>query len=188
PEHVSFRTVEEDGGLIAMIARYALLFEALRLVRKYYGSGKVTGSRRRASGRAGARWPWHVGVGQAALALGSLALGQPGLYLLWLYLAVSLSPLLSRLRFLVEHPGENDLTVTTESGRLERPFFAPFNFNYHFEHHCWPSLPPYRLRRAHRYLREQGFYDRHPEYANRSFTGSLVQRSSAGAAAVEALP
>ena len=101
---------------------------------------------------------------------------RAALYPLWLYLAVTWSPLLSRLRFLVEHPGDSDLTVTTRSTLLERPLFAPLNFNYHFEHHAWPGVPSYRLKRAHRHLREMSFYERHPEFANASFIGSLIGR------------
>src|SRR5918995_2694332 len=37
PEHVSFATVTEAGGLLRMVVRYACLLEAFRLVRKYYG-------------------------------------------------------------------------------------------------------------------------------------------------------
>ena len=76
---------------------------------------------------------------QLAFAAACLARELAALYPLWLYLAVTWSPLLSRLRFLVEHPGDSDLTVTTRSTVLERPLFAPLNFNYHFEHHPGPA-------------------------------------------------
>jgi fatty acid desaturase len=178
PEHVSLATVAAAGGLLSMVARYALLSEALRLVRKYYGGQNAAGRAERAKAD-GSRPPVrHLHILGSQLLLGSacLALGLPAVYLLWLYLAVSWSPLLSRLRFLVEHPGESDITVSTRSSWWERPLFAPLNFNLHFEHHCWPGVPPYRLTQAHGHLRRQGFYERHPEYANQGFLGALIRR------------
>ena len=43
----------------------------------------------------------------------------------------------------------------------------------------FPGVPPYRLKRAHRHLREMSFYERHPEFANASFIGSLIRRPQA---------
>ena len=40
PEHVSFASVAASGGLMRMVLRYVCLLEALRLVRKYYGSSE----------------------------------------------------------------------------------------------------------------------------------------------------
>lgn len=189
PEHVSFATVAEAGGLLNMVVRYACLLEALRLVRKYYG-GERAATRAPRGAKDGQPKPpsAHLHIIGAQLLLGSacLALDLVVVYPLWLYLAVSWSPLLSRLRFLVEHPGESDLTVTTRSTLWERPFFAPLNFNFHFEHHAWPNVPPYRLRQAHRHLQSEGFYERHPEYANESFVGALVRHQDTQRAAGEA--
>ena len=189
PEHVSFATVAEAGGLPTLVLRYACLSEALRLVRKYYGGARRS---ERAPGAADRRskrpFPHlHIVATQLILVATFLATGRPALYPIWLYLAMSWSPLLSRLRFLVEHPGDNDLTVTTRSSHLERLLFAPLNFNFHFEHHAWPAVPPYRLPRVHRHLRAIGFYDRHPEHANASFVGSLVRRDRAQGALGEAI-
>ena len=182
PEHVSLATVAETGGLLGMVLRYACLREALRLVRKYYGAAERAGGAAQApSGHL------HILGSQLLLATLCLAAGMPAVYLLWLYLAVSWSPLLSRLRFLVEHPGESDITVSTRAGWWERLLFAPLNFNLHFEHHCWPGVPPYRLPQAHRFLRAAGFYERHPEYANEGFVGALLRRRQEQRAAGEAL-
>jgi fatty acid desaturase len=176
PEHVSFATVAGDGGLLRMVLRYACLLEALRLIKKYYG--RKAGSSGAGKDCAPKRSSHHLHIVGTQLVLGTICwwLGLAAVYPLWLYLAVTWSPVLSRLRFLVEHPGEDDTTVSTRSTLLEKPFFAPLNFNFHFEHHAWPGLPPYRLRQANRYLLREGFYDRHPEYANASFVGSLVRR------------
>jgi fatty acid desaturase len=186
PEHVSFARVAASGGLMRMVLRYVCLLEAFRLVRKYYGSSERAS---RPAKRTGAEAPVghaHVIGTQLVLVAASLAFDVAPLYPLWVYLAMTWSPLLSRLRFLVEHPGDNDLTVTTRSTTLERALFAPLNFNYHFEHHAWPGVPSYRLKRAHRCLREMGFYERHPEFANASFIGSLIRREQAGRSVAEA--
>jgi fatty acid desaturase len=187
PEHVSFATVAEAGGLAMLVLRYACLLEALRLLRKYYGGAGEPGRAPRASDRRPKRSLPHLHVigAQSLLAGACLVLGLPALYPIWLYLAMSWSPLLSRLRFLVEHPGDHDLTVTTLSNGLERPLFAPLNFNFHFEHHAWPAVPPYRLGELHRHLRQIGFYDRHPQYENASFVGSLVRRDRVASAALD---
>jgi fatty acid desaturase len=177
PEHVSFATVAESGGLLRMMLRYVCLLEALRLVRKYYGSVVRPPRTTQPSGTAAAAGHGHVIGAQLILAAACLACDLPVLYPIWLYLAMAWSPLLSRLRFLVEHPGESDLTVTTRSTVLERPLFAPLNFNFHFEHHAWPGVPPYRLKQAHRHL--GGFYERHPEFVNASFIRSLLRREQA---------
>jgi fatty acid desaturase len=81
--------------------------------------------------------------------------------------------MLSRLRFLVEHPGKDDRTVSTIGPWHEVLLFAPYQFNYHFEHHAWPALPPYRLRDAHRELGAAGYFERHPEYRIRSYVRAL---------------
>jgi fatty acid desaturase len=186
PEHVSFRTVAESGGLLKMVLRYACLLEVVRLVRKYYGpAGPGRRPTAQADPEASSRRA-HVIGSQLLLAGASFAFEVAAIYPIWLYLAMTWSPLLSRLRFLVEHPGDSDLTVTTRSTLLERPLFAPLNFNLHFEHHAWPGIPPYRLKRAHRYLREFGFYERHPEFANASFIGSLIRRQQAHRTVAEA--
>jgi len=87
--------------------------------------------------------------------------------------------MLSGLRFLVEHPGRSDRTVsTTRSWLLEKLYFAPYHFNYHFEHHVWPALPPYQLKVAHDFLKEKKYFERHPEFLNDSYLGSLWRRKS----------
>ena len=87
--------------------------------------------------------------------------------------------MISKLRFLVEHPGADDRTVTTKGPWYQLLVFAPFQFNYHFEHHVWPSLPPYNLRLMHHQLDDQGFFARHPEYTNDTFVRALRRRAAA---------
>lgn len=175
PEHISFSMIRERGGLLLHCMRYIFGLEALRLINKYYGNKqddeatKVSPKKRHSK--------LHIFICQGVLLLVFWQVAQaPYLYALWLYMAVTWNPLLSNLRFLVEHPGESDLTVSTEGNWIERLYFAPFNFNYHLEHHLWPNLPPYRLAQAHDYLLHQGYFERHPEFLGSGFFSSLRGR------------
>ena len=167
PEFIDFSAVREKGGLARYIVHYALGGELLALVRKYYLP-------REKSAAASPLQMAHIAVCQVVLiALFSWVAQAWYLYLVWLYVAVSWSPMLSRLRFLVEHPGKDDRTVSTVGPWYEVLLFAPYRFNYHFEHHAWPALPPYRLHRAHDELRAAGYFERHPEYRIRSYVRAL---------------
>lgn len=178
PEHISFELIRQRGGLALHCLRYVIGLEAFRLVNKYYNpvasspksvdGGKVEKSKDS---------KWHIILCQLLLVLIFHFLANAWyLYLLWLYLAVTWNPLLSNLRFLVEHPGESDLTVSTRCSVVEGMYFAPFNFNYHLEHHLWPSLPPYKLKQAHKYLSENSYFARHPEFLGDGYFGSLWSR------------
>lgn len=178
PEHISFAVVQQRGGLFKHCLRYIVGLEILRLVKKYYGRKESpTPAVNRPRTERGKSSLQHVLICQLLLFAVFLFLANAWyLYLIWLYLAVTWNPLLSNMRFLVEHPGETDLTISTPSNWLERLYFAPFNFNFHLEHHLWPSVPPYRLGMAHSYLRQQGYFDRHPEFLGTGFVHSLTQR------------
>jgi fatty acid desaturase len=167
PEFIDFSIVREKGGLARYILHYALGGELLALVRKYYFS-------KESKERAAVLQMGHIALCQLLLLALFVWVAQAGyLYLVWLYVAVSWSPMLSRLRFLVEHPGKDDRTVSTAGAWYEVLLFAPYQFNYHFEHHAWPALPPYRLHRAHDELRAAGYFERHPEYLVYSYVRAL---------------
>ena len=167
PEFIDFASVREKGGLARYIVHYALGGELVALVRKYYYPKEKSGS-------AGPTGLLHIALCQLFLLALFVWVAQAWyLYLVWLYVAVSWSPMLSRLRFLVEHPGKDDRTVSTVGPWHEVLLFAPYQFNYHFEHHAWPALPPYRLRDAHRELGAAGYFERHPEYRIRSYVRAL---------------
>lgn len=177
PEHISYADIKSTGGLLKHSLRYVLGLEAARLVKKYYGRSRSEDDELRSPSAPRNRSKVHIVVCQAILAFLFIHVAESWpLYLLWLYLAVTWNPLLSRLRFLVEHPGNSDLTVSTDANLTERLFFAPFNFHCHLEHHLWPNVPPYRLAMAHEYLCDQGYFDRHPEFLGRGFVNSLLTR------------
>ena len=142
-----------------------------------------------------------IAVMHGAAAAILVALGHPWAYpLLWLAPLFSVAVTCYRIRGTAEHSGftpqcdryqrvEIDALTTTRT-TIMCPVFAhilaPYNVSYHIEHHLFPSVPGFNLRRLHRELK------RSPEYsANahltlgyvklfREFTGTVsVQRPPA---------
>lgn len=95
------------------------------------------------------------------------AAGHPLLYLMWPGAFLTFHMLIVRVRQVAEHGAVPDLydpdprknTRTTYPALWERPLLAPFNLNYHLEHHLMASVPCYRLKALHRFLAARGFYD-----------------------------
>jgi fatty acid desaturase len=76
----------------------------------------------------------------------------------WTYLALWVLPLVTLttvchlLRSFIEHavlteerPDHDNLLVSITSNPVELAFVAPFNMNYHAEHHLYPAVPARRL-------------------------------------------
>lgn len=177
PEFFSYEVVRAAGGMPRFILGYALGLELPRLLRKYHTKQEAflgEAAPVAAATEEQRRFEKLSIVTCQLFLVGLFALLRaPHLYLLWLYMAVTWSPLLSRLRFLAEHPGHGELTLTTEARFLERIFFAPLSFHFHFEHHLYPAVPPYRLAAVHADLSATGFFERHPEHVSRSFIVTL---------------
>lgn len=93
-------------------------------------------------------------------------LASPWLYALWVGAYLTTFQFCLRVRSMAEHsvvkdatnPYEN--TRTTQANFLEQLLFAPYNVNYHSEHHILMAVPPYRLPQLHRVLKERGFYEK----------------------------
>jgi len=98
------------------------------------------------------------------------AAGHPKLYLAWVAAYLIPYPFFIRVRALAEHAGTEmspDMfknTRTTKAGWIARTFVAPFNVNFHIEHHVLASVPFYRLPRMHRMLRERNIVEAPPSY------------------------
>ena len=119
------------------------------------------------------RAPWngnalagHVIVNGAMLGVLALA-GQPLLYLMWPAAYLTSYMLIARLRQIAEHGAVPDLfdpdpranTRTTHVRWWEKLFVAPFNLNYHLEHHLHSNVPCYSLKDFHEFLKARGIYD-----------------------------
>ena len=92
--------------------------------------------------------------------------GVPYLYLLWVGALLTTFQFSLRVRSMAEHSmvenSEDPIrnTRTTYANWFEKLLFAPFNVNYHLEHHMLMAVPPYNLPKMHQLLKERGFYEK----------------------------
>lgn len=169
PEYFSYEDVKKYGGFTALCFSYALGLEAFKLIKKYYVKQEEKSQTNKNY--------LHIIICQSVLFLFFISFEVYFFYFAWLYLALSLSPLLSRLRFLVEHPGKNNTTKTSTSTLLEKIFFAPHSFNYHYEHHMFPLVPPYNLKKIHSHIKTNNFFKENPKNLNTFFIKALFTKS-----------
>jgi fatty acid desaturase len=142
--------------LLADLCGVGYCLSALRFARGDYRAvmPKVDKSPRQALGEV---CSMLVGNG---LLFGVLAWsGHPWLYLgLWLLPAITLLPLLGRVRAIMEHAGLPAADDQSRNARsIVRPnaqtfLFGPHAIHYHIEHHLYVRVPFYHLRGLHRQL------------------------------------
>ncbi len=115
--------------------------------------------------------------------LSSLALlGHAWLFSAWAVAYLTTFSLFIRLRSIAEHacmeqsadPLRN--TRTTRAGLLARLTVAPFNVNYHLEHHLLAAVPWFRLPALHALLRQRHGVRAAPSY------GAVLRQASAAKA------
>ena len=86
-------------------------------------------------------------------------------FLLWWVSALTWNRFVVRQRNIGEHavvPDNDDRlrnTRTTIASWWERALIAPYNVQYHLEHHLVVNCPQYKLKDAHKMLIEKGFED-----------------------------
>jgi fatty acid desaturase len=82
--------------------------------------------------------------------------------LYWFVPYITWFALTMRLRMIAEHfqvpSAAGYKSRTTVTNVIERFLFSPHNLSYHIEHHLYPSIPCYRLRKAHRLIKETSQY------------------------------
>ncbi len=87
-------------------------------------------------------------------------------YLLWVVAYLTTFQFCIRVRSMAEHsmvPDSRDPyanTRTTYANFLERMLFAPYQVNYHVEHHLLMGVPSYNLPKMHRLIKQRGFFDK----------------------------
>lgn len=102
-------------------------------------------------------------------ALVSLA-GHPELYAIWWAGYLFAYPFCLRVRAIAEHAvteRTGDMlknTRTTRAGLISRALFAPFNVNYHIEHHALVSVPFWQLPALHALLQQHRVLPPPPGY------------------------
>jgi len=81
-----------------------------------------------------------------------LALGWWVYPVLWVLPLVTVTTVCHLLRSFIEHavlteerPGHDNLLISIVSNPVERAMVAPFNMNFHAEHHLYPAVPARRL-------------------------------------------
>jgi fatty acid desaturase len=80
---------------------------------------------------------------------------HPWFYLtLWLLPAITALQVLLRIRGVAEHAGyeankNQMLNARTVRSSWQTLLFAPHSVNYHIEHHVYPSIPHYNLKKVH---------------------------------------
>ena len=94
-----------------------------------------------------------------------------GLYvLLWVVPAITVLQAILRLRAVCEHGAVADLSSPLTAARthvpcasldwlVARALLFPHHVNYHIEHHMFPAVPHYHLRRLHDLLASRGVLD-----------------------------
>jgi fatty acid desaturase len=98
------------------------------------------------------------------------AAGHAWLYGVWALAYLTTFNVFIRIRSMAEHActeRTTDMlrnTRTTRAGWLARLTVAPFQVNYHMEHHVMISVPYFRLPAMHRLLRERGVVPAAPSY------------------------
>lgn len=104
----------------------------------------------------GSMLAWNAIIAAAV----SLA-GHPLYYpLLWLLPQMTVLQVILRIRGIAEHAGmqpaeAQERCTRTVRSLFEAWFFAPNNINFHIEHHLYPGIPWFNLRKVHRLLEER---------------------------------
>jgi fatty acid desaturase len=91
--------------------------------------------------------------------------------LLWVLPAVTVLQAILRLRAVCEHGAVADLSSPLTAARTHAPcagldwlvaraLLFPHHVNYHIEHHMYPAVPHYHLKRLHDLLASRGVLDR----------------------------
>jgi len=88
-------------------------------------------------------------------------------FTLWLLPLATLAKTLTRIRNVAEHVmlrsnGVPELSRlrTFRCGWIEQFFIAPLSFNFHAEHHFYPEIPYYNLKKVHEILKTRGDYSK----------------------------
>ena len=122
-----------------------------------------TSPKLRAQARADRWWVvgFHVTAPLVALYFGYLL----EYVVLWIVPGITMLQPILRLRAVCEHGAVTDYSSPMTASRTNLGpkwfmwLFFPHDVNYHVEHHMYPSIPFYNLKRAHRLMQEHGVFE-----------------------------
>ncbi|MGE4132074.1 MAG: fatty acid desaturase [Bdellovibrionales bacterium] len=146
-----------------------------------YGSEKPRRAEKESSWQRLSPWILIALVQVSILAMFSIV-GGPWAYLVFYVLPIcTLYPAQARIRSLAEHhiePGTTLyplpwLTRNTEAGFIEQQVIGPFYQNYHLEHHLFPKVPGYFLKRLHHLIAAEVTFER--QTTNSSYLGFMIK-------------
>lgn len=97
--------------------------------------------------------------------------------LFWLFPILFWIPFIHRLRSIAEHSGVKNKNVYNRSRTMYPNFIdrfflgANWNATYHLDHHLFPSIPSYRLKKFHKLLKNLPEYQKHAHVTKNGFYG-----------------
>ena len=83
----------------------------------------------------------------------------------WIIPVLTYFAFIYRLRIIAEHSATSNnhllsKTRTTIPNLFDKIFIAPVNMSYHLEHHIFPNIPSYNLRKLHSIIMKNDVYKR----------------------------
>jgi fatty acid desaturase len=152
----------------AMLLRFAWFVSGIPAILQFFQQQSSGAESRRGSGALVTFATVQLGIVLAFY----LAFGNVLFYIfLWALPIATVGKLLSSTRLLCEHgsPSQEWVVRTISGPRWQTWTMGAFDFNFHAEHHLFPSVPYAGLAELH--IRHKAYAQSHPEY--RPFDGRL---------------
>jgi fatty acid desaturase len=175
-------------GLTRVLLRGLTGFDAFRIITGKYLRKRSADDDSGAALEVGAIGAWNLML----FALCALQGQWYAFFVFWVYPVIGVAVTINSIRSIAEHQphglvvsaGEDKallaVTRTTIPIAFEKWLMYQSNFNLHFEHHLFPSIPARNLPIVHRRLVESGFYRRHPQLLQKSGFARFIELSRTG--------
>ena len=100
-------------------------------------------------------------------------------FIYWIIPMLTWLALAFRIRSIAEHCAVKNthplsMTRTTYANMIERVLIAPFNVGYHLDHHIYPSIPFYNLKKLHSELLKNKVYEKNA-HVTKTYMGVLKE-------------
>ena len=176
PEFSAYTSFPRTKG--ALILRFLWFVSGIPAVRQFLDQQRTVASS--SQRRSYLDLACFVGLQLGLIALFCWVFGNPIYYMIfWVLPIATVGKLLSTTRVLCEHgsPTRDWVVRSIDGSRWQTWIMGAFDFNYHGEHHLWPSVPYAQLERLRRL--HSSYLEKHPEYQPlegrfESFSGGYV--------------